>query len=70
MWTLLPRKIQTLIVAALAIMLAWGIEGAAGFVTNKPPSELKLISLVATVISVVAAGIASASWRWCGGVFP
>jgi hypothetical protein len=30
-------KIQVLIVAALAIVLAWGIEGPGGLVTNQPP---------------------------------
>lgn len=64
MWALVPRKTQILVVAALSIILAWGIEAAAGLVTNKPPSELKLISLVASIISVLGAGIAGATWRW------
>jgi SMODS-associating 2TM, beta-strand rich effector domain len=70
MWALIPRKTQVLILAGLAIVLAWGIEGAAGLVTSQPPSELKLISLIASVISVVGGGIASASWRWVWRRFP
>ena len=70
MWALVPRKTQILVVAALSIVLAWGIEAAAGLVTSKPPSELKFISLVASIISVVGAGIAGATWRWIWRRFP
>lgn len=70
MWALVPRKTQILVVASLSIVLAWGIEAAAGLVTSKPPSELKFISLVASIISVVGAGIAGATWRWIWRRFP
>jgi hypothetical protein len=70
MWALLPRKTQVLVIAALSIVLVWGIEAAAGLITSEPPSELKLISLVASIISVVVVGIAGATWRWIWRRFP
>jgi hypothetical protein len=63
MWGLLPRKTQFLIIGGLAIVLAWAIEGATGLLTGNTPSELKLISLVVTIISSGIAAIAGAIWR-------
>jgi hypothetical protein len=70
MWGLLPRKTQILIIAGLAILLAWAIEGATGLLTGNPPSEWKLISLVVMVISTGMVTIASALWRWVWKRFP
>lgn len=70
MWALLSRKTQVLVVATIAIVLAWGIEGAAGLVTGKSPPELKLISLIGAVISSVLVWIASATWRRLWKRFP
>jgi SMODS-associating 2TM, beta-strand rich effector domain len=70
MWALLSRRTQVLVVAGLAIILAWGIEGAAGSVTGNAPSALKLISLVVTVICTGIIGLASAVWRTIWNWFP
>jgi hypothetical protein len=70
MWALLPRKTQGLVVVALSIILGWGIEAAVGLITKNPPSELKLISLIASIISVAFVGIAGATWRWIWRRFP
>jgi hypothetical protein len=69
MWGLLPRKTQTLIVAGLAIILAWGLEGASQWATGQPLSMLKIISLVGTGVSIVLAA-ASAGWRHLWRRFP
>jgi hypothetical protein len=61
---------QVLVVAGLAIILAWGIEGAAALFTGKPPSALKLISLVVTIICTGVVAIASAVWRRLWKRFP
>ena len=58
MWGLLPLKTQVLIIGGMAIALAWAIEGAAGLLTGNAPSELKLISLVVTIISIGIVGVA------------
>jgi hypothetical protein len=64
MWALLPRRTQVLIVATLSILLAWGIEAIVGLLTASPPPVFKFASLVASVISVIIVGMASAVWRW------
>jgi|SRR5215472_15730217 len=70
MWGLLSRKTQLLIVGGLAIGLAWAVEGAATLVTGNTPSELKLISLVVTIISTGIVAIAGAIWRRVWERFP
>jgi hypothetical protein len=70
MWLLLSRRMQVLVVAGLAIILAWGIEGAAAVLTGKPPSAPKLISLVVTIICTGVVAIASAVWRRLWKRFP
>jgi hypothetical protein len=70
MWALLSLKTQVLIVAGLAIILAWGIEGAAGLLAGNSPSVLKFISLVATIISIGIVAVASALWRHIWRRFP
>ena len=57
-------------VAGLAIILAWGIDGAAAVLTGKPPSTLKLISLVVTIICTGIVAIANAVWRRLWKRFP
>lgn len=70
MWGLLSRRTQVLVVAGLAIILAWGTEGVAAVLTGSVPSTLKLISLVVTIISTVIVAITSAVWRWVWNWFP
>jgi hypothetical protein len=70
MWSLLSRRTQVLVVAGLAIVLAWGIEGGTAVLTGELPPALKLISLVATVICTGAVAIASAVWRRLWKWFP
>jgi len=70
MWCLLSRRTQVLVVAGLAITLAWGIEGAAAVLTGKPPSGLKLISLVVTIICTGIVAIANLVWRRLWKRFP
>ena len=60
MWALVPRKTQILIIAALAIILAWGIEALLEIIQGERTSTLKFISLVATLISTVLVGVVSA----------
>jgi hypothetical protein len=70
MWGLLSRRTQVLVIAGLAIILAWGIEGAAAVVTGTPTWTLKLVSLVVTIICTGVVGIASAVWRPLWSWFP
>jgi hypothetical protein len=70
MWGLFSRRTQVLVIAGLAIVLAWGIEGAAALVTGNVPSPLKLIALVVTIISTGIVAIASAVWRTFWNWFP
>ena len=70
MWELLSRRTRVLVVAGVAIILVWGIEGAAALFIEKPPSAFKLISLVVTIISTVIVAIASAVWRRLWKRFP
>ena len=70
MWALLSRKNQVAIIAALAITLAWGIEGLSEIVQGSPSSALKFISLVAMVISGVLTVIVGATWRRVWQWFP
>jgi hypothetical protein len=57
-------------VAALAIILAWGIEALLEIIQGERTSTLKFISLVATIISTVLAGVANAVWRYLWARFP
>jgi hypothetical protein len=70
MWGLLSQKTQILIIGGMAIALAWAIEGAVGLLTGNAPSELKLISLVVTIISTGIVGMTSAIWRRVWKRFP
>jgi CHASE2 domain-containing sensor protein len=70
MWGLLSRRTQVLAIAGLAIVLAWGIEGAAVLFTGNVPSPIKLIALVVTIISTGIVAIASAVWRKLWNWFP
>jgi hypothetical protein len=70
MWGLLSRKTQVFVIGGLAIILVWGIEGAASLLTGNLPSELKLISLVVTIISSGIAAVAGAVWRKIWKRFP
>jgi SMODS-associating 2TM, beta-strand rich effector domain len=70
MWGLLSRRTQVLVIAGLAIVLAWGIEGAAVLFTGNVPSPIKLIALVVTIISTAIVAIASAVWRKLWNWFP
>jgi hypothetical protein len=70
MWGLLSRRTQVLVIASMAIILVWGIEGAAALFTGNPPSALKLLSLVVTIICSGIVGIATAVWRRLWARFP
>jgi hypothetical protein len=70
MWALVPWKSQVLIVAGLAIVLAWGIDGLAASITGEPVSILKYVSLVATIIAVGFGGLAGMTWRLLWRRFP
>ena len=63
MWALVPRKTQILIIAALAIILTWGMEALLEIIQGERTSTLKFISLVATLISTVLVGVVSAVWQ-------
>jgi hypothetical protein len=41
MWALVPRKTQILIIAALAIILAWGMEALLEIIQGERTSTLK-----------------------------
>jgi hypothetical protein len=69
-WGLLSRRTQVLVIAGLAIILAWGIDGAVALLTGNPPSALQLIALVVTIISTGVVAIASAVWRRFWNWFP
>jgi hypothetical protein len=69
-WGLLSRRTQVLVIAGLANILAWGIDGAVALLTGNPPSALKLIALVVTIISTGVVAIASAVWRRFWNWFP
>jgi SMODS-associating 2TM, beta-strand rich effector domain len=64
MWGLLPRKNQIIIIVALTIIFMWGVEGATELLAGKSASPLKYISLIASGISIIAASVVNASWRW------
>lgn len=64
MWQLLPWKSQALVVAALAIVLAWSIEAVVHFATGDKVNILKYTSLIATIITLLVAGAVSVSWRY------
>ena len=70
MWALVPRKTQILLIAGLAIVLAWGMEALWKIIQGTTSSPLKSISLVAMLISTVLAGIVSATWRYVWARFP
>ncbi len=70
MWALVPRKTQILIIAGLAIVLAWGIEALWVIIQGERTSTLKFIALVATIISTGIVGVVSAIWRWMWARFP
>jgi hypothetical protein len=70
MWGLLSRRTQVLVIASVAIILAWGIEGATSLFTGNSPSAVKLISMVVTIICSGIVTIATAVWRRLWQRFP
>jgi hypothetical protein len=63
MWGVLPRRTQVLVVAAVAIALAWAIEAVVEWVGGEPKTPLKWVSLIATLIVTPIAGVAGWLWR-------
>jgi len=70
MWGLLSRRTQVLVIASVAIILAWGIAGAVALFAGNSPSVFKLISLVVTIICTGIVSIATAVWRKVWKRFP
>jgi SMODS-associating 2TM, beta-strand rich effector domain len=70
MWHLLPWRKQVLVVTALAIVMAWAIDAVAEWLQGERAPLLKFISLIATVIAVGVASVASATWRRIWRKFP
>ena len=70
MWRLLPWRRQVYVVTLLAIVLAWALDAAAEWLQGERAPLLKFASFVAIVITIGAAGIASATWRWVWRRFP
>ena len=70
MWGLLSRRTQVLVIASVAIIVTWGIEGAASLFTGNSPSAVKLISLVVTIICSGIVTVATAVWRGLWQRFP
>ena len=50
MWGVLPRRTQVLVVAAVAIALAWALEAAVEWVGGALTTPLKWVSLTTTLI--------------------
>jgi hypothetical protein len=63
MWALLSRNNQVAIIAALSIILAWGIEYISERINGHPSSTLKYISFVTMAISSVITLIVGVIWR-------
>lgn len=70
MWQLLPWKKQAAIVTVLAIILAWGIDAAVEWFRGERAPLLKFASLIATLITLGIAGVASVTWRHLWRRFP
>jgi hypothetical protein len=64
MWQLLSWKNQVLVVAVLAIVLAWSIEAVVHWASGNSVEIIKYASAIATVITLVIAGAISFSWRY------
>jgi hypothetical protein len=64
MWQLIPWKKQTLIVSAIAVVFAWGLDATFGWILDQPAPLLKFISLIGMLITVGVVGIASLTWRY------
>ena len=62
MWSLLPWRIQVLVIAGSAVVLIWALEAAVELLGGESTSPLKWISLAATVIATPLAGVAG--WLW------
>jgi hypothetical protein len=70
MWQLLTWQKQALAVTALAILLAWAADALFYWLYGERAPLLHLISLFATIITVVVAGAASLTWRRLWRKFP
>jgi hypothetical protein len=70
MWHLLPWRQQVYVITVLAIVLAWAFDAAVEWLQGERAPLLKFISFFAIVITIGAAGLASATWRWVWRRFP
>jgi SMODS-associating 2TM, beta-strand rich effector domain len=69
-WHLIPLRWQVLIITACAVVLAWAFDGATEWLQGQRAPLLKFISMFATIITTVVAGIASLTWRYFWRAFP
>src|SRR5262245_2518831 len=70
MWGIVPKRTQVLVVAAVAIALAWALEAAVEWVGGEPKTPLKWVSLTATLIMTPLVGVAGWLWRAIGRRVP
>jgi SMODS-associating 2TM, beta-strand rich effector domain len=70
MWHLLPWRQQVFVITVLAVVLAWAFDAAAEWLQGERAPLLKFISFFVIVITIGAAGLASATWRWVWRRFP
>jgi hypothetical protein len=70
MWRLLPWSKQVVVVVALAVLLAWALDGLFELLQGHRAPLLKFISLFAMVITIGVAGVAAAIWRYVWQKFP
>jgi hypothetical protein len=54
----------------MAVALAWAFDAAAEWLQGERAPLLKFISFFIIVITIGAAGLASATWRWVWRRFP
>jgi hypothetical protein len=64
MWSLLPQKMQVLILAGGGILIAWTYDVVAKFFNAQQPSVFKGISVAVFIIATATLFIAEWSWRW------
>ena len=70
MWQLLSWKKQVFVVAVLAIAIAWAIDTLFEWTQGERANVFKFLSFIATIITVVIAGVVSMFWRWLWQRFP
>jgi hypothetical protein len=70
MWHLLPWTKQVVVIVALAVLLAWGLDWVYEWLQGQRAPLLKFISFFAMVITLGVAGVASATWRFFWQKFP